>query len=421
MSVLLLGLSHKTAPVEVRERFAFANGETERLMGKLVEQPGIEEALVLSTCNRVEFLVQADVDSDPTERIFSFLTAVGRTGLEQVKPFFYRYTDRDAIRHLFRVASSLDSMVLGEPQILGQVKEAYAAAKAVGSVRGQLDFLLNNAFRVARRVRNETGIGQMAVSVSYVAAELARKSFGDLNGRSILIVGAGKMSELAARHLRRAGAAHIYVTNRTYDRAVEMAARFDGEAVRFERLLELLTQVDIVISSTGAPNFIITKNTAEAVIAARKNRPIFLVDIAVPRDIDPEINSVDNMFVYDIDDLQQVAEANLRERQREADRAEQIIDEEVEKMMHRLKTHEVRPTIVSLQEQLERVRVAEIERFRAKLGPLTPEQEQTLDSLTRSMINKIAHPPISQMKQLASHPDGLHFIEFVKRAFNLRK
>jgi glutamyl-tRNA reductase len=231
----------------------------------------------------------------------------------------------------------------------------------------------------------------------------------------------GKMSELAARHLRRAGAAHVYVTNRTYERAVEMAARFDGEAVVFDRLLELLTKVDIVISSTGASKFIITKNTAETVIAARKNRPIFLVDIAVPRDIDPEINSIDNMFVYDIDDLQQVAEANLRERQKEADRAEQIIDEEVIKMMHRLKTHEVRPTIVSLQEQLESVRVAEIERFRAKLGPLTPEQEQTIDSLTRSMINKIAHPPIAQMKQLASHPDGLHFIEFVKRAFNLKK
>ena len=211
------------------------------------------------------------------------------------------------------------------------------------------------------------------------------------------------------------------MTNRTYERAVEMAARFDGEAVVFDRLLELLTKVDIVISSTGASNFIITKDTAETVIAARKNRPIFLVDIAVPRDIDPEINSIDNMFVYDIDDLQQVAEANLRERQKEADRAEQIIDEEVVKIMHRLKTHEVRPTIVSLQEQLERVRVAEIERFRAKLGPLTPEQEQTIDSLTRSMINKIAHPPISQMKQLASHPDGLHFIEFVKRAFNLKK
>lgn len=421
MSVLLLGLSHKTAPVEVRERFAFGDGVSARLMGELVAQPGIDEALILSTCNRVEFLVQADVGSDPTEEIFSFLQSRGRAELEKVKPFFYRYTDRDAIRHLFRVASSLDSMVLGEPQILGQVKEAYLAAKNVGAVRGHLDFLLNHAFRVARRVRNETGIGQMAVSVSYVAVELARKIFGDLKGRSILIVGAGKMSELAARHLKRAGAAHVYVTNRTHERALEMAARFQGEAVEFDRLLELLTQVDIVISSTGAPSFILTKNTAEGVIAARKNRPIFLVDIAVPRDIDPEINSIDNMFVYDIDDLQQVAEANLRERRREADGAEQIIEEEVEKMVHRLKTHEVRPTILSLQEELERVRMAEIERFRSKLGPLTPEQEQAVEGLTRSMINKIAHPPIAHMKQLASHPDGLHFVEFVKRAFNLKK
>ena len=421
MSVLLLGLSHKTAPVEVRERFAIANGATEELIGELMGQPGVSEALILSTCNRVEFLVQSDVGSDPTEGVFNFLTSSGRAELEQVKPFFYRYTDRDAYRHLFRVASSLDSMVVGEPQILGQVKEAYTIAKSVGAVRGHLDFLLNNAFRVARRVRNETGVGQMAVSVSYVAVELARKIFGDLKGRSILIVGAGKMSELAAKHLRRAGAAHVYVTNRTHARAVEMASQFQGEAVAFDRLLELLTQVDIVISSTGSPNFILTKKTAEGVIAARRNRPIFLVDIAVPRDIDPAINSVDNMFVYDIDDLQQVAEANLRERRREAELAEQIIEEEVERMMHRLKTHEVRPTILSLQEELERVRMAEIERYRARLAPLTQEQEHALESLTRSIINKIAHPPISHMKQLASHPDGLHFVEFVKRAFNLKK
>ena len=421
MSVLLLGLSHKTAPIEVRERLALPEGAGGELAGELAQRNGISEAMVLSTCNRVEFLVRGDSGHDPAEEVNSFLAETPRVEIEEASPFFYRYTDQDAIRHLFRVASSLDSMVVGEPQILGQVKEAYAAAKAAGAVRGRLDLIVNNAFRVARRVRNETGIGHLAVSISYVAVELARKIFGDLKGLSILLIGAGKMSELGAKHLQNAGASHIHVTNRTYQRAVEMARRFNGTAVPFDRMLEVLTQVDIVISSTGAPSFILNKKTAQGVIAARKNKPIFFVDIAVPRDIDPEVNSIDNMFVYDIDDLRQVADANLRQRQKEADRAERIVEEEVAKMVHRLKTHEVAPTIVSLQSGLDELRRGEIERFRSKLGALDQQQEKALEALTRSIVNKIAHSPIIEMKKLASHPDGLHFVEFVKRAFNLKK
>jgi len=421
MSVLLLGLSHKTAPIEVRERLALPAGADGELAGELAQRRGISEAMVLSTCNRVEFLVRGDPGHDPSEEVYSFLAETPRVKIEEASPFFYRYLDEDAIRHLFRVASSLDSMVVGEPQILGQVKNAYAAAKAAGAVRGRLDLIVNNAFRVARRVRNETGIGHLAVSISYVAVELARKIFGDLKGRSILLIGAGKMSELGAKHLQNAGATHIQVTNRTYERAVEMARRFNGTAVPFDRLLEVLTQVDIVISSTGSPSFILNKETARGVIAARKNKPIFFVDIAVPRDIDPEVNSIDNMFVYDIDDLRQVADANLRQRQREAGRAERIVEEEVTKMVHRLKTHEVAPTIVSLQSELDDLRRAEIQRFRSKLGTLDPQQEKALEALTRSIVNKIAHAPITEMKKLASHPDGLHFVEFVKRAFNLKK
>lgn len=421
MSVLLLGLSHKTAPIEVRERLALPAGADGELAGELAQRRGISEAMVLSTCNRVEFLVRGDPGHDPSEEVYSFLAESPRVKIKEASPFFYRYLDEDAIRHLFRVASSLDSMVVGEPQILGQVKDAYAAAKASGAVRGPLDLIVNNAFRVARRVRNETGIGHLAVSISYVAVELARKIFGDLKGRSILLIGAGKMSELGAKHLQNAGATHIQVTNRTYARAVEMARRFNGTAVPFDRLLEVLTQVDIVISSTGSPSFILNKETARGVIAARKNKPIFFVDIAVPRDIDPEVNSIDNMFVYDIDDLRQVADANLRQRQREAGRAERIVEEEVTKMVHRLKTHEVAPTIVSLQSELDDLRRAEIQRFRSKLGTLDPQQEKAVEALTRSIVNKIAHAPITEMKKLASHPDGLHFVEFVKRAFNLKK
>ena len=421
MSVLLLGLSHKTAPIEVRERLAFDEHINGEMASELTEQPGISEAMIVSTCNRVEFLVRGDSGYDPADQIHAYLTEKPNVPIDDAAPFFYRYVDRDAVRHLFRVASSLDSMVIGEPQILGQVKQAYAAAKAAGAMRGRLDVIVNNAFRVARRVRNETGIGQLAVSISYVAVELARKIFGELGGRSILLIGAGKMSELSAKHLKNSGADRIYVTNRTHERAVEMARNFDGEAVAFDRLLEILQQVDIVISSTGAPNFILTKKTAQGVIAARKNRPIFLVDIAVPRDIDPEINSIDNMFVYDIDDLQQVADANLRERRRQADLAEHIVSEEVDKMMHRLKTNEVAPTIVSLQSELDDLRKAEINRYRSKLGDLTPQQEQAIEAMTRGIVNKIAHPPITHLKKLAGDPDGLHFVEFVKRAFNLKK
>ena len=339
--------------------------------------------------------------------------------MREAEPYFYRHADRAAVRHVFRVAASLDSMVVGEPQILGQVKEAYSRAKRIGSISGPLDHLLTASFRVAKRVRQETGIGRMAVSISYVAVELARKIFGDLDGLSILIVGAGKMSELTARHLRNGGARDIFVVNRTFERAQELAAMFQGEALPFEKLFELLTRVDIVISSTGSPDYILTQETAQRVNAARKNRPIFLVDIAVPRDIDPEINKIDDMFVYDVDDLQQVADANIKQRRKEAEQAEAIVEEEVDKAMRRIKANAVAPTIVALNRHLEELREAEILRHRARLGELTAEQEKAVEALTRGLMNKVAHQPIIEMKQLADHPDGLRFVEFVKRAFQL--
>ena len=421
MSVLVLGLSHKTAPVEVRERFAVSGERADLLLGSLVERPGIDEACILSTCNRVEFLVRSDLADGAEAQLLELLGESYSAPIRQAEPYLYRYADRDAVRHIFRVASSLDSMVVGEPQILGQVKEAYQAAKRAGTVRGPLDQLLTAAFRVARRVRNETGIGQMAVSVSYVAVELAKKIFGEMEGLSVLIVGAGKMSEATARRLKSAGAAKTYVTNRTFERAQELARQFDGEAAPYDRLLELLTKVDVVISSTGAPGFILNKETAKGVAAARRGRPLFFVDIAVPRDIDPEINALDEMFVYDIDDLQQVADANLKQRRREAEQAEQIVEEEVDKMLRRLRGAQLGPTIASLQKQLEDVRRAEMERFRARLGPLTPDQEKTLEALTRAMMNKVAHHPITEMKQMEGHPDGARYLDFVRRTFNLRR
>ncbi len=420
MNLLLAGLSHKTAPVEVREQLALPEEALPAALGTLASQPGVAEAFILSTCNRVELAVRAEPDADAAAALAGFLAAHEKFAALQADQYLYRYPQRQAVRHLFRVAASLDSMIVGEPQILGQVKQAYAAAKAVGALGGTLEDVLNRSFHVAKRVRSETGIGQMAVSVSYVAVELARKIFGTLASHTVLIIGSGKMSELAARHLRRSGAAAVFVANRTFDRGVEMAARFEGRAVPFEQLFDYLAHVDIVISSTGAPGFVITRERVQSLMAARRHRPMFLIDIAVPRDIDPGVHKIDNVFLYDIDDLEQVADANRRERAREADRAEAIVEAEVDRMMARLKAHDITPTIVSLQAQLERLRRSEIERARGKLGTLTPEQEQAIEALTRGIVNKIAHTPITQLKSLATHPDGLHLIDIVRRVFNLK-
>jgi glutamyl-tRNA reductase len=321
---------------------------------------------------------------------------------------------------LFRVAASLDSMVVGEPQILGQLKAAYAAAKAQGAIAGLLDNILPRAFGVAKRVRSETGIGQMAVSISYAAVELARKIFGSLDGKTVMIVGAGKMSELSARHLRRSGASHIFVTNRTHDRAIDLANLFQGTPVEYTKFLSLLPEVDILIASSAAPHYILHKAEMQHVIGVRRNKPMFLIDISVPRNIEPAVNEVDNVFLYDIDDLQGVVNANLREREKEARRAEEIIVEEVERTLARLKAQEIAPAIVSLREQLEQIRTSEIEKMRGKLGVLTPQQEEAIDTLTRGIVNKIAHGPVSELRKQAADPEGVHVVDAIRKAFHLK-
>jgi glutamyl-tRNA reductase len=279
---------------------------------------------------------------------------------------------------------------------------------------------MSRAFSVAKRVRSETGIGQMAVSVSYAAVELARKIFGSLNSRTVMIVGAGKMSELAARHLRRSGASHVFVTNRTHERAVEMAKLFQGTPVEYARFTAMLPEVDILITSSGAPHYILHKDEMQRVRAARRNKPMFLIDIAVPRNIEPSVNDLDNIFLYDIDDLQEVVNANLRERMKEADHAEELVKEEVDRMMARLKVAEVTPLIVGLQEQLEQIRTGEIEKIRRRFGPFTAQQEQAIEALTRGIINKIAHGPISELRQHATREDGAHVVAAIKKAFHLQ-
>ena len=418
MKLQLIGVNHNSAPVEVRERLAIPEWRLAEACRQLVEHPGVEEGMILATCNRVELIAHLKNGSGDLR---AFLRDYFQVDLDQFKRHLYEYHEQDAIRHVFRVAASLDSMVLGEPQILGQVKEAYATARAVGAVRAQLDQLLTRAFAVAKRVRTETAVGSSAVSVASVAVELAKKIFGNLKGKQVYLVGAGKMSELAARHLLAHGCTSIFVANRTYDRAAYLAEKFDGQAIHFEELYETCDRGDIVITSTGAPHAIFRREHGELFLSRRKNRPMFFIDIAVPRDVDPEMNKLDGIFVYDIDDLQQAVSAHVADRKKEADRAEAIINSEVERFQARIQTLDVVPTIVSLQDHLETIRQAEIDRVRGRLGPLTPDQEMAVDALTRGIVNKIMHTPIRTLKTAAREPEAITLIDQVRRLFNLQQ
>jgi len=418
MKLQLIGVNHNSAPVEVRERLAIPEWRLAEACRQLVEHPGVEEGMILATCNRVELIAHLKNGSGDLR---AFLRDYFQVDLDQFERHLYEYHEQDAIRHVFRVAASLDSMVLGEPQILGQVKEAYATARAVGAVRAQLDQLLTRAFAVAKRVRTETAVGSSAVSVASVAVELAKKIFGNLKGKQVYLVGAGKMSELAARHLLAHGCTSIFVANRTYDRAAYLAEKFDGQAIHFEELYETCDRGDIVITSTGAPHAIFRREHGELFLSRRKNRPMFFIDIAVPRDVDPEMNKLDGIFVYDIDDLQQAVSAHVADRKKEADRAEAIINSEVERFQARIQTLDVVPTIVSLQDHLETIRQAEIDRVRGRLGPLTPDQEMAVDTLTRGIVNKIMHTPIRTLKTAAREPEAITLIDQVRRLFNLQQ
>jgi glutamyl-tRNA reductase len=418
MNFQLIGVNHKTAPVEVRERLAIPESRMADALKRLVGHPGVDEGLILCTCNRVEVLAQTKNGSSDLR---SFLQTYFEMKVPELAPHLYEYHERDAIRHVFRVTSSLDSMVVGEPQILGQVKEAYATARAVGAVHSQLDQLLTRAFAVAKRVRTETAVGSSSVSVASVAVELAKKIFGSLNGKQVYLVGAGKMSELAARHLMAHGAASIFVANRTYDRAAALAEKFGGQAIRFEELYETADRADIVITSTGSPRAIFRREHGELFLSRRKNRPMFFIDIAVPRDVDPQMNKLDGIFVYDIDDLQQAVAANTSDRRKEAERAESIIDNEIDRFEARLHTRDVVPTIVSLQDHLETIRQAEIDRVRGRLGKLSPEQELAIETLTRGIVSKIMHTPISTLKTAARGSEATPMIDVVRRIFNLQE
>jgi glutamyl-tRNA reductase len=419
MKLCITGLNHRTAPVSVRERLVFKDADLPRALAVLTQQPGVREGMILSTCNRVEVAVAADDGADPKQSVEAFLSDAQQLDPEWLRQYLYVFEGKDAVRHLFRVAASLDSMVVGEPQILGQLKSAYSLAKESGSLSGFLDTVLSRAFNVAKRVRSETEIGVSAVSVSYAAVELAREIFGSLKGKRVMLIGAGKMSELAGRHLKRSGVDQIIVTNRTLSRANEVAAMVQGTVVDYSEFRARLKDVDIVITSSAAPGHLLTKDEMKGILGARKNRPMFLIDIAVPRNIDPSVNELDNVFVYDIDDLQKVVNENLKSRLSEAEDADRIVSEEVDRLENWMRTRQVGPVIVALQDQLEQLRAAEVEKMRSKLGPLTAQQEQAVEALTRGIVNKIAHGPIAELRRHAASDNGSPVLDAIRNMFRL--
>jgi len=420
LKLCCLGVSHKTAPVSVREQFSFKGEELESALLKLNALPSVEESMVLSTCNRVEIYFTTRSET-PFKEVIDFLIDEKGADLDQINSHFYRKVDRDAVRHGFYVASSLDSMVVGEPQIVGQFKDAFSLAKELGTIGTVLCRFCETALKVSKRVRTETGISKNAVSISFAAVELAKKIFGELHGKKVAIIGAGEMAELAVKHLITNGASEVFVVNRTLERAQKLAQEFGGKAFPLTELETVLKMADIVISSTGAPGYVLTPENVLPALKGRKHRPMFLIDIAVPRDIDPALNDHEGLYVYDIDDLQQVVDANIKERLREAEVAKDIIEGYVERFMKWLRELEVAPLIAELKEKAESIRKEVLSKRLPKLG-LTPEQEQEVDNITRIIINKLLHQPITSVKKKAVEEETRsQVVQIFREIFGLGK
>lgn len=419
-AVVLLGLNHKTAEVSLRECLGFSRQQAEDALDAFVASPAVSEIVILSTCNRVE-LIMAGPDPDAVvAEAKRYLAETRNLAVEDFDEALYRHIGEDAVRHVFRVAASLDSMIVGEPQILGQLKEAYRLSTVRKTSGVVLNRLFHKTFFVAKRVRTETGIGDHAVSISYAAIELARKIFGDLEGRKVLLIGAGEMAELAVEHLIHHRAGDIFVANRTFERGLELANRFKGTAIRFDEILNILREVDIIISSTGAPGFILRREEVRGMPKLRKNRPLFFIDIAVPRDIDPDINGLPNTYVYDIDDLQGVIDDNIEDRRREALKAERIIDEAVVKFHAWYEHLDVVPTIKALREKLGELAEAELNRTLAhSLSHLSPTDEEALRRMMSALVKKTLHHPTLFLKRNGCRGDQNLYLDAARKLFHL--
>jgi len=416
MNIIVVGLNHRTAPVEVREKFALSEEKIGEALHRLKKDPLIQEGLILSTCNRVEIYA---VVSD-TEKGIPILQNFFKESSSQevlLGAALYQYGARDCLRHLFRVASSLDSMILGEPQILGQMKDAFDCAMQNKSTGVILNKVFKKAISVAKRVRTETKVAENTVSISFAAVQLARKIFGNLNQKSVMLIGAGEMAELAARHFLSNGAHPIAIANRSFERALELASEYKGIPVKMEDMVAEMSQSDIVLASSGAPHYIIGPEEVLKVMSARQNRPIFFIDISVPRNIDPAVNQLDNVFLYDIDDLKLSVEANMRLREAERLKAEEIIAEETEQLVRWYKTLDAVPLIVALKEKAEEIRQTELTRTLDQLAALTPSQRTAIESLTLSIVNKLLHGPLIALKEEAHSNNGNLLFESARKLF----
>jgi glutamyl-tRNA reductase len=419
-TLFVAGMTHRTAPVEVREALALEEDKLREVLAALGTAGPAAELMILSTCNRVEVYGVADAPGEARAAAFRALGAHRGVTLAAVEVHVVTATQEEAVRHAFRVAASLDSLVVGEPQILGQVKDAFALAQACRTVGPVLSALMSQAFSVANRVRTETEVGRLAVSVSSTAVELARKIFGSLEGKGVLLLGAGEMAEHAARLLMEAGAAPLYVANRTAARARDLAEALAGTAVAMSDVPAVMARVDVVIAATAAPEPVVRVADARAATHARGARPLFLIDLGVPRNVDAAVNDLDGVFCYDVDDLQQVVEANLRERQREAQRAEFLVEREVTKFLARLRDVEVVPTIVSLRERLEAIRRGELDKALARLPGASEDTRQVLEALSQSIVNKVLHTPIEKLRDSSRAGHGRRWIEVISEVFGLR-
>lgn len=419
MGIVVIGLSHKTAPVDVREKLSFPEATVQNALRTLLGYEGVRECIIVSTCNRVEIYASVQDNATGVEQIKRFISEYHNLSPQSLDQALYIHQDDQAVRHIFRVASSLDSMVVGEPQILGQLKDAFEIALKTKTTSTIMNKLMKKAISTAKRVRTETKIAESAVSISFAAVELARKIFGDLNGKTVMLLGAGEMAELAARHLLNNGVKSIMVANRTFERAVELANEFRGSAVRFEDFPNEMVMADILICSTGAPHYVVKYEDTARALKGRHHKPIFMIDISVPRNIDPAVNKIDNIYLYDIDDLQGVVNANIEGRAKEAEKAEEIILEETATYLKWVCSLDAVPTIVDLREKVEEIRSSELEKALSKMNGACEEHKQIVDALTKSIVNKIIHAPIVVLKQSASTVRSNEIFSFTRRLFNL--
>lgn len=419
--IVIVGVNHRQAPVEVREQLSFDNSKLEGALQRLAKLPSIEEGALVSTCNRVEVIATSTDADSAVEVLTDFLVAGEGRRRADVAEHLSVYRGRSAVRHIFRVAASLDSLIVGEPQILGQLKSSYNLAAALGTAGTVLHRCFHKSFNVAKRVRSETGVAGKAVSVSSAAVELASKIFDRLDDKTAMLMGTGEMGELAARHLFGHGVGSIIVTNRTFDRAVDLAREFHGTPVPFEDFRRYLQMADVVIGCTAADAYLIGPALVRDILRQRKYRPIFFIDLGVPRNFDPGINDLDNVYLYDIDDLGGVAELNRDERSREAEKAELLIDSEVETFWRWLSTLEVVPTIVALRQKVEAIRQAELNKTLAGLRDASPETRIALDALTTAIVNKILHGPLTHLRKEEDRDESTFFVAAARRLFDIRE